>query len=328
MPNPIRQDIHVDRPLTNMSVAYIQKVTAFIAAQMFPVIGVQKQSDRYFVYDKGDWFRDEAKERIPGVESAGGGYDIDNTPSYFCKAWGYHQDVTDADRANSDSPLAPDRDATEFVTQKLLIRREVEWVTRFFSTGIWTTEWTGAAARNEGALQFKYWNLANSTPIDDIAFAQISIQAITGMKPNVLAIGPWVYKALRNHADILDRIKYTERGIVTKELLAALFDVDKVVVAEGVRNTAAKGASDAVNFIAGKHAMLAYAEPNPGLKKPSAGYIFAWNGLLGAGAYGNTMARIPMPWLGRGTERIEGEMAFDANVIAADLGFFYNGIVQ
>ncbi|KKK55651.1 hypothetical protein LCGC14_3072390, partial [marine sediment metagenome] len=136
-----------------------------------------------------------------------------------------------------------------------------------------------------------------------------------------------VYKALRNHADILDRIKYTERGIVTKDLLAALFDVDKVVIAEAVRNTAAKGASESTDFIMGKHALLAYAAPSAGIKRPSAGYIFAWTGLLGSGAYGNTMTRIPMPWLGRGLERIEGEMAFDINVVSDELGFFYKSIV-
>ncbi len=328
MPNPTNLDIHVNRPLTNISVAYIQKSTAFIADQVFPIVRVQKESDRYFVYLKEDWFRDEAEERIAGVESAGGGYEIDNTPTYYCKTYGYHKDVTARDRANADSPLAPDRDATLFVTQKMLLRREIEWATRYFTSGIWNFEFDGAAARDVAASEFKYWDATGSTPIDDIAYGQITIQAVTGYKPNVLSIGPWVYKALRNHADILDRIKYTERGIVTRELLAALFDVDKVVIAQAVRNTAAKGASESTDFIMGKHAMLVYAAPEPGLHQPTAGYIFAWTGLLGAGAYGNTMSRIPMPWLGRGTERIEGEMAFDCNVISNELGFFYNGIVQ
>jgi len=35
-----------------------------------------------------------------------------------------------------------------------------------------------------------------------------------------------------------------------------------------------------------------------------------------------------MPWLGKGTKRIEGEMAFDLKLVAADLGSFFNGIVQ
>ena len=42
---------------------------------------------------------------------------------------------------------------------------------------------------------------------------------------------------------------------------------------------------------------------------------------------GNRVSRIPMPWLGEGTERIEGEMAFDMKVIASDLGCFFKDIV-
>jgi hypothetical protein len=64
-----------------------------------------------------------------------------------------------------------------------------------------------------------------------------------------------------------------------------------------------------------------YVAPRPSLKMPSAGYIFAWTGLLGAAAYGNRMKRIPMPMLD--AERIEGEMAFDLKIVASDLGYMF-----
>ena len=326
MPNPIRQDIHVNRPLTNISIAYIQKASSFVAGQVFPIVPVKKQSDRYFVYLKEDWFRDEAMKRVQGVESAGGGYEIDNTPNYFCETWDYHKDVTAEDRANADSPLAPDRDATTFISQKLLIRKEVEWVTRFFTTSLWTTEYNGAAA--SAGIALKYWSSTGSTPITDIDNAQIAIQSITGYKPNVLVVGPYVYSTLKNHASILDRIKYTQRGIVTKELLAALFDVDKVLVAEGVKNSASKGATEDTDFIAGKHALLAYAAPSPGIKQPTAGYTFAWTGLLGGQAMGTRIVTIEMPWLGIGTRRVEGSMSFDMKLVSADLGTFFKDIVE
>ena len=78
----------------------------------------------------------------------------------------------------------------------------------------------------------------------------------------------------------------------------------------------------------GKHALLCYSNPTPALKKPSAGYIFAWTGLEGSGAYGNRIVRLPMDVLGLGTERIEGEIAFDAKQICKDLGTFFKDIVQ
>lgn len=326
MPNPTRRQVHIDAALTNLSVAYIQSADAFIADKVFPIVPVQKQSDRYFVYSKEDWFRDEAKERAGAVESAGGGYDVDNTPSYFCSRYAYHKDVTEEDRANSDTPLNPDQDATDFVTQKLLLKREVLWATKFFTSGVWSTEYQGVASAPTAGQVLK-WTDASSDPMTNISNAATAMAEATGYKPNVLVLGSWVYVALKNHPLVLDRIKYTQKGVVTPELLAALFDVDKVLVASAVKNSSEKGATPSYSFILGKNALLAYATPRPALKAPSAGYIFAWKGLLGANAYGGRMLRIPMGWLGEGTERIEGEMAFDMKVVAPDLGAFFNEVV-
>lgn len=323
MPNPTFDDVHVNKPLTVISVAYVQDQSLFIADQIFSNVPVQKQSDRYFVYLREDWYRDEAAKRVYGSESAGGGYRIDNTPSYYADIWAYHKDVTAQDRANSDDPLSPDEDATIFVTQKMIIKREVEWASRFFTTGIWGTEYTGAAAKN--GTERVYWSSSGSTPITDVSDMQIAIQAATGFKPNVLALGPHVYADLRNHSDILDRIKYSQKGVVTTDLLATLFDVEKVVVAGAVKNASAQGATESTDFIMGKHALLAYVPPRPALRTPAAGYIMSWVGLEGSGAYGNRIAKIDTPLLGLGSTRIEGEMAFACELVASALGgFFYN----
>lgn len=326
MPEPNLNQVHVDRPLTNISVAYMQDATDFIADKVFPMVPVEKQSDRYFVYTKGDWFRDEAQVRAPGSESAGGGYNIDNTPSYYAPVFAYHKDVDEQVRANTDVPLNADRDAVEFVTQRLLLRRERQWASTYFKTGVWGTDLTGEAANPTG-LQFLQWNAANSTPVEDVDTQIYNIKEQTGFKPNILVVGPDVFRTLKNHAEVLDRIKYTQRAIVTEEILAAVFGVDKVLVASATYNSAQQGAADSMGFIFGKNAMLVYAEKNPGLQKPSGGYIFTWTGLLGAGAYGSRISRIPMPWLGQQTERIEGELAFAAQVVGSDLGVFFNGAV-
>lgn len=323
---PKRQDAHIDMALTNISVAYMQDENAFIADKVFPRVPVQKQSDTYFVYNKGDFFRDGAKVRGAAAESAGGDYAVEAANPYYCKVQAFHKDVTEQDRANYDEPLDADQDATDFVSQKMLIRREREWASKYFVPGIWSTEITGVPA-NPGVNQTLQFNLDTSDPIKAITNAAVNMASQTGYKPNTLAMSPHVFYALKNHIDILDRIKYTQKGIVTADLLATLFDVDKVLVAWGVVNTANQGAADSIDFIMGKHMLLCYSNPRPALKKPSAGYVFTWTGLKGSGAYGNRIVRIPMDMLGLGTERIEGEVAFDAKVIAQDLGVFFKDIV-
>lgn len=323
---PTMQNAHIDRALTNMSVAYMQDANAFIADKVFPIVRVKRQSDVYYIYNKGDFMRDEAQLRGAATESAGGDYGVEASDPYYCRKHAFHKDVTPEERANYDEPLDADSDATDFVSQKMLIRREMEWASKFFKSGIWGREITGADAVAEGSVI--YWDEATSDPIGDITSAGVQMASETGYKPNTLVLSPFVFNALKNHEDILDRIKYTQKGIVTEDLLATLFGVDRVFVAWSVVNSAVKGAQDNIGFIMGKHALLCYSNPAPALKKPSAGYIFAWSGLEGSGAYGNRIVRLPMDMLGLGTERIEGEIAFDAKQICKDLGTFFKDIVQ
>lgn len=322
---PKMTDAHIDRALTNMSVAYMQDATNYIADKVFPIIPVKRQSDLYYIYDTGDFLRDEAQIRGRISESAGGDYDLD-TATYYCKKHAFHKDVAPEDRVNYDEPLDADKDAQIFVSQKMLIRREMEWAAKFFKSGVWTREITGVTA-TPSAIQAVQWDLETSDPIKNISEESVRMAGLTGYRPNTLVLSPQVFNALKNHFDVLDRIKYTETGIVTTSLLAALFEVQNVYVAWAVVNTAAKGETDNIGFIAGKNALLCYSNPNPSLRTPSAGYIFSWTGLMGAGAYGNRIVRIPMDLLGLGVERIEGEIAFDAKKIGDDLGVFFKDIV-
>ena len=320
------QDAHIDRAMTNISVAYLQDASNFVADKVFPIVPVKRQSDVFYTYNKGDFMRDEAQLRGAASESAGGDYGVEASSPYYCRKHAFHKDVTPEERANYDEPLDADIDATDFVSQKMLIRREMAWTDTFFKTGVWGTEFEGAASASTGKLV--HWDSPTSTPIQDITSAAVDMASATGYKPNTLLLSPKAFNALKNHDDILDRIRYTQKGIVTADLLATLFEVDKVLVGWGVVNSAAKGAADDVDFIMGKHALLCYANPRPALKKPSAGYIFSWSGLEGAGNYGNRIVRLPMDVLGLGTERIEGEIAFDCKQVCKDLGVFFKDIVS
>ena len=123
MPQPTLSSVHIDAPLTMLSTAYIQSAAAFIAPRVFPVVPVEKKSDKYYTYNKDDWFRDEAKPRGVSQESAGSGYGIGND-NYSCTTYAFHKDIDDQIRANTDNPMQPDADATRFVAQRMLLRQE------------------------------------------------------------------------------------------------------------------------------------------------------------------------------------------------------------
>ena len=328
MAEPTLSAVHVNRPLTNISTAYMQEATDYIADKIFPVVPVQKQSDLYFRYTKGDWFRNQAQVRAPATESAGGGYNL-TTDSYYAPVYAWHQDVDPQIRANSDVPLNADRDATLFVTHRMLLAREIQVQNIVLTTSTWTGSTTGG-----DITPSPQWDLANSTPLEDIEAQIWSVKQQTGRFPNRFILGPRVWEVLKNHDEIVQRIKYTQRGVVTTDLLASLIappgvENFQVLVAASIYNNAAEGASDSFQFIAPtKDCLLLYAEPNPGIMIPTAGYIFTWSGLLGAGAFGSRISQIPMPWLGVGTTRIEGELAFIAKIVGPDLGVYYHNAVS
>jgi hypothetical protein len=135
--NPAAGDVHVNRPLTNFSQKALQNSVSFVALRAFPNAPVANQSDLYYVFDRDDFFRDDAKERADGAESAGGGFDLSTAP-YFAKVYAYHKDVTDRQRANQDSPVQLDQSAVQFVTHKMLIRRELLMQSTMFTSGVWT----------------------------------------------------------------------------------------------------------------------------------------------------------------------------------------------
>ncbi len=322
---PTVASVHVNRPLTNVSVAFTQSQSDFVAATVFPIVNVNKQSDLFFVYSKADWLRIEAERRAPATESAGGGYRL-NTQSYFAHKYAFHKDVDEDMRANADSGVDPDRDATEFVTQNLLMLREEMFVSQFFGTGIWTTELQGITGA-PGAGQFQFWNESGSTPITDVKTGVTAVKRLTGRRPTDLTIHPDVMDVLSEHADIKDVIKYTQTGIVTAELLARVFGIQRVNVLDAISNTGPEEGTEATDFIATEpDAMLTFAPPRPSLLMPSAGYTFAWTGLLGAGAFATRMKRFEMKALE--AVRVEGEMAWDQNLVSADLGFFFDDAID
>lgn len=321
MPAPSSSDVHVNTPLTMMSVAFMQSAEGFVADKVFPNIPTQHQSNRYYVYSRADWNRSEAQIRAPGTESAGGGWSLDNTPTYFAQVRAVHKDVDDQIRANQDPVIDMDRDATMYVSYQMMLKRDIDWATNFFTAN---NTWTGTTTGSD-VVPSILWDNSTSTPIEDVRAQYYSILQKTGYKANTLVLGAKVWQALQDHPEFLDRIKFTQTGIVGTQLLASLFGLDRVLVASAIQNTAKEGATEASSFILGKHALLLYSAPAPSLLTPSAGYTFSWSGMFGAGAMGQRIKRFRLPHLS--SDRIEGENGYDQKVVAPELGAMLKNVV-
>jgi hypothetical protein len=325
---PSLSQVHIDRPLTNVSIAYMQADDQFIAGQVFPNIPVQNASDTFWTYPKGAWYRSESEVRAPGTETPGVGFTL-GTDNYSCKVYGLHADIADQIRANTDPQINLERDYTRLVMGQMLRRKDIQWASTFFTTGVWGTDLTGVASAPT-AGQTLQWNQSASDPIAFIRGRSTIMLEATGYRPNTLVIGPYVLDALLDNDSILARIMYTRAGgaFITKELLASAFGVDRILVAESIRNTAIEdvAGTTSLSFIHGKHALLCYTAGSAGLQQVSAGYTFTWSGYMGgAGSMGVSTRRFRQENIR--SDRVECEMSYDMKKIATDLGLFMSGIV-
>lgn len=326
---PTQSDVHINGPLTDLSVLYAQSLDKFGADKLAPVHASDKQSNSYFTFDAGDWGRDTMKVRGAGAPAAEAGYRL-STGSFTCVPYALRKPIPDQVRSNEDSPLNSDRNAMQFLVLMERIRREKAFVDAAMSSGKWTTTKTGVSSA-PSANQFLQWNDAASTPIENIRAYLTEIELLTmgAARPNVLAMGQQVWDALADHPDIIDRLKYGGQlqgslAKVSPQMVAALLGLEEIVVMGAVENTAVEGAAASASFIAGKKAILIYRNPAPGIESLTGVKTFTWSRYIGN----------PMGWRmksyrdeERESDIVEIQSAFVHKLIAADTGVYMPSVV-
>ena len=320
--NPSVSAVHVNRPLTNIAIAFLQDPGIFFSPQIFPVVPVRKKSDSYFTWDRGDLNRDSAQAVGPGAAYPIGEKTISET-DYNCRVYKYSELVADEERENSDEPLQLDTMATRSVMQKFAIRRDRQWAADFFTTGVWTGSTTGT-----DLTPAVDWDHANGTWIEDV---RVQVRSLTkkGLARSgmTLTLAPAVFDAIIDHSTTLDRIQSMNSGKMLSDPseadLAAILRIGRVIVGESVYNSANVGATTVDAFTLGDDgALLTYAPSAPALNEPSAGYTMSWTGLGGAGAAISRLRRDD-----RDADQIKGRAAFAQVKTSAECGAFFDSVL-
>lgn len=314
--NDIEGTLRIDTFLTGFSEKYILDPNIFISRIAATNVPVQHQSDKYITYPRGYFWRDQVERRPLGGRPPQAAYKVDNA-SYFAEEWALEHTIDDRQRANTDNQIGLDANAVELLTQAQMIRQDRLWAAAFWTTGVWAEDVTPSIL----------WDAANSTPIQDVDAQAQFMQRRTGKRPNTMILGANVWLKLRVHADLVDRVKYTQTGLITLQLLAAMFNVENIRVAESIYNANAEGAADDMQYIVDPDsAWLGYIAPTAGSDTPTAIARFAWTGLIpGAmNQFGGVITR------GRDdrayTDWFHSRTAFGFGRVSQDLGVFFNNV--
>ena len=259
MPEP--ENVHKDQILTNISIMY--RNAAYVGTELMPIVGVKKKSDIYYIYDdKADRFRIPKTLRAPRSESRTVDWKV-TTDGYVCDEHALNDLIDDIERDNADSPLNLEVDTVEFITDILQLGLEMR-IKDILEANL---------SANAPSIKWDVYT-DGSNPIGDIETGKDAIHSVIFKEPNVLLLGKAVYDKLKHHPNILDRIKYVQKGVVTPDLMASVFEIEKVIVGKAGYNTAKEGKPEVLSYLWGKNAILAYVEPKPGIKKFSLGYTF------------------------------------------------------
>lgn len=322
MAQPSPNQVHLDVALTNFSLAYFAEPNTFLGTKVFPVIRVDKQTNRFWVWTKNDWLRMQMQVRAPGDESAGSGFNL-TSDTYSADVLALHKDIDHQTAANADMNL--ERATSRWLAQQALIRFDAQLVTDVFKTGVWAQDYTGVAAA-PGANQFIQWNdQTNSDPRADIEAAKFKVLSTTSLMPNTAVFGYQVYTALKQHPDFRQQLQYTSPDSITPEMLGRILDIPRVFINMGAYATNNEGETAAYSMVQGKTAWLGYVDPSPSTEVPTSVATFEWTGVSQGLGEGVAVSQFYIPE--RKVQRYEIESAWDNKIVGADLGTFFTAAI-
>lgn len=308
---PTASSMRIDPLLSGISVAFHNEEGGYVADQVFPILPTREKSGKIAEYNKDAFFRNFAKLRAPGTVAELGNFRV-TTQSFNVENYAAAFGIADEDRRIVQDPFDLDRDATFLVVEAIKLLRESKFATDFFGD-VWGTNNTTATDWDD---------FANSAPVEDVSTAQETIYNNTARMARQMLINHVVWFRIRNHPDFIERIKYTQRAVLTLDLVASLMDLDRILVGRALEVSSKEGQTVTLGKVFGDHALVFHRPERPGLRTPAAGYTIHWTGISGGPTFVRRV-REERPMV----DIIEGHTWFDQKQISSALGYRFQSIV-
>lgn len=266
---PSGRQLHIDAALSDILVATFETEGDFIAQQLFPVVPVDKQSNKYYTLRKEAWLATPRTHRAPRTRANIVEFDI-SSDAYFCSNYALAGEIPLEDLANADAAIRLRDSTTRLIGRGLLADKEVR---------VAAAAYTGVATviRNSGA---DAWTATTSADIQaQIHAAHQVVFRGTGMRANALFIDYDSYLLAKRNQLLFSKFQYRATGpamISDAQLMEALM-VDRIVVARSQKNNANIGQAASITSIWGPTALLARVEQSaPSMMTATFGLSFRW----------------------------------------------------
>ena len=307
---------HIDQALTNLAVRGFSGASGNIADQIFPIVDVANQSNNYYVIDKDSWLRVPKTLRAPLAPANLVEWKV-SSEQYFADNYALGNIIAKETIANADLAVQPRENSTLFVTEAMARDREVR-VADLLTTSGNLGSTLGLVSSHAVAGSVSFTNVNSSDPEASVTSAHAYIQNNTGLIANTLALDWNVYSLLKLNSKIRNALQYTNPQPVPDNLLASLFNVERILVSKGIKNNAKEEQTASLTAIWGTSCVLAHVENPRGLQTSTVGLQMRWR-----------PAGFPAPMAiqrfdhfdrTRNAEVIHGQYFSDEKIVASELG--------
>lgn len=247
--------------------------STFISPVLFPVVTIPNRSMRVIKFGK-EGFRMLNTRRAPGAATKRVQYGYASEPVSLV------QDSVEGVVPNEHQEEASAIPGIDLAAGAISMVMEVVDLGHEYSAAQLARNAANYDANHKISLAgADRWTSENSDPKGDFDTAKELIRRSVGRYPNTLVLGPSAGNALKNHPKVKEQFKYTGRDSVTTEMLAAFFDVKKVVIGAAIYLPDTAADADLANDVWGNDAILAYVpEAGDNFQVPSFAYTYELRG--------------------------------------------------
>lgn len=319
--------VHFDEYLTSLATNYYVEQN-YLAGRIFPVVDVQKQSDKYYVFDAENENREVeglVKKAAP-LTSPNMLEVTQSEDNYFSELYWLGYFLDQVTEANEDAILRTRERKARLTLDNLMKKRDRDFIATYLKTGVWGSDLAGG-------VDFTKWSDNAATPIDDIMLWKEDFEIRNyGLKANKVVLSKDIKRHLLSNTQILGRINggatVTNPALVNDSILAAVFEVDELVWADAVSNKAAYGEAENPQRMVSDRMLMVHTPTEVGIDVPASGLIFAWNQVDGFD-FGISVKSFTGDYLDEQlvSEKVHVGVNYDMKVTGASLGTYVEDLV-
>lgn len=262
----------VDPILTTHALGYARPGN--VGGFLFPRVEVATLGGRVLTFGK-EGFRRHNTKRAPGEATKRVQFGYEGAPYAIVPA---ALEAVVPDEVQNEAANGPGLDASQDAVDTVLDVMELEHECECADIARNASNYD--ADHKVALVGAARWRGANGDPTADIELGKEAIRATIGVRPNTLILSAKAFSALKANAKI--KTYLDERGLpaLTREILAAMWEIQNVHVGEAV---VASGQDDDLGDVWGNDVILAFvAQPNGSNRRnraqPSYGYTYTMRG--------------------------------------------------